>query len=85
MRRWRKNAIWPIVLGGLVIHPLEQAQAEMAAIARHSSAGAPVGTWYERTRKMIATTQPAIAGRKNIQCALVENSTFSPGCRISSI
>ena len=39
----------------------------------------------EPTKSAIATTQATIAGRKNIQCALVEYSTFSPGCRISSI
>src|SRR6476659_2971947 len=44
--------------------------AEIAAIDRHSSAGAPAATREARTTNTIATTQPAIAGRKNIQCAL---------------
>src|SRR5882762_6032314 len=59
--------------------------AAMAAIERHSSIGVSVATMRDSTRNTIATAQPAIAGRKNIQCALVEYSTFSPGCRISSI
>ena len=61
------------------------ARPTIAASDRQSSIGAPAGTMRESTRKTIATIQPAIAGRKNIQCALVEYSTFSPGCRISSI
>jgi hypothetical protein len=39
----------------------------------------------DSTRNTTATIHAAIAGRKNIQCSLVEYSTLSPGCRISSI
>src|SRR4029453_1600726 len=46
--------------------------ADIAAIARHSNIGVSVVTRRESTRNAIATVQPAIAGRKNIQCALVE-------------
>ena len=59
--------------------------AAMAAIERHSIIGVSVATMRDSTRNTIVTTQPVIAGRKNIQCALVEYSTFSPGCRISSM
>src|SRR3954463_2105129 len=61
------------------------ATAEIAASDRQISAGGPTGTMPESTRNAPAIIQPMIAGRKNIQCALVEYSTFSPGCRMSSI
>ena len=62
--------------------------AKIAAIAasdRHTSIRAPSGTIPDTTKNATATIQATIAGRKKIQCALVEYSTFSPGCRISSI
>src|SRR2546430_17366591 len=57
----------------------------MAASDQHSSTAGPGGTRPDSTNSATATIQPAIAGAKKIQCALVEYSTFSPGCRISSI
>ena len=36
-------------------------------------------------RNATATIHAAIAGRKNIHCSLVEYSTLSPGCKMSSI
>ena len=59
--------------------------AAMAAIDRQSSTGTSATIIRDSTRNTIATIHAAIAGRKNIQCALVEYSTFSPGCRISSM
>ena len=62
------------------------AMAAIAASDRQTSIGrAGRRPCRESTRNTTATIQPTIAGRKNIQCALVEYSTFSPGCRISSI
>src|SRR6476620_7280712 len=61
------------------------ATAEIAASDRQISTGGPGGTNPESTRNTPTAIQPMIAGRKNIQCALVEYSTFSPGCRMSSM
>jgi hypothetical protein len=45
----------------------------------------PAGTIPDRTKSAPDKAQSKIAGRKKTQCALVEYSTFSPGCRMSSI
>src|SRR3954447_5773504 len=52
---------------------------------RHSRTMPSAVVERDKTRRTAATIQAAIAGQKNIQCALVEYSTFSPGCRMSSI
>jgi hypothetical protein len=59
----------------------------MAANPQHTSiSGAlPAGIIPDNTSNAPTRIQSRIAGRKNIQCALVEYSTFSPGCRFSSI
>src|ERR1700709_1940776 len=59
--------------------------AAMAAIDQHNSVSVSVATITGSTSNTTATSQAAIAGRKNIQCALVEYSTFSPGCRLSPL
>jgi hypothetical protein len=46
---------------------------------------ASAATMRDSTRNTTASIHAAIAGRKNIQCSLVEYSTLSPGCRTSSI
>src|SRR3954453_2299183 len=59
--------------------------AKMATIAasdQQTKIMGPAGIKPETTKIAIATPQPTIAGRKYIQCELVEYSTFSPGCRI---
>jgi hypothetical protein len=57
----------------------------MAASDQHSSTAGPCGIRPDSTNNATATIQPPIAGRKKIQCALLEYSTFSSGCRLSSI
>jgi hypothetical protein len=59
--------------------------ADIAASDRQISTDGPAGTMPEITKNTPAKIQPMMAGKKNIQCALVEYSTFSPGCRMSSI
>ena len=94
--RWMNPVLWTtrrLVTSISVIQRWNQAvtvlySAKIAASAdidRHSSIGVPPATIPDTTKNAMATIQPAIAGRKKIQCALVEYSTFSPGCRISSI
>ena len=57
----------------------------IAAKAKQTNISASVETKRNSTRNATATIHAAIAGKKNIQCSLVEYSTLSPGCRISSI
>src|SRR4029077_11188484 len=56
-----------------------------AANAKQSNISASPVTKRHSLRNATATIHAAIAGRKNIQCSLVEYSTLSPGCKISSI
>ena len=51
----------------------------------HQMVQLPGGTIPDRTKNTAARIQSKIAGTKKIQCALVEYSTFSPGCRMSSM
>src|SRR6185437_1138535 len=53
--------------------------------ARHARTRLSTVVMRDITSSTRATIQTAIAGKKNTQCALVEYSTFSPGCRILSI
>src|SRR3954453_8181041 len=50
--------------------------ADTAASARQSSTGVSAATMRDATRNATVTIHAAMAGRKNIQCALVEYSTF---------
>ena len=61
------------------------ASPAIAAKAKQTNISASVETKRSSTRNATATIHAAIAGKKNIQCSLVEYSTLSPGCRISSI
>src|SRR6476646_6319744 len=56
-----------------------------AANAKQNNISASPVTTRHSTRNATVTIHAAIAGRKNIQCSLVEYSTLSPGCKISSI
>src|SRR6476469_6254653 len=55
------------------------------ANAKQTNISASAVTKRDSSRNATATIDAAIAGRKNIQCSLVEYNTLSPGCKISSI
>src|SRR4051812_11176140 len=56
-----------------------------AANAKQTNANASAAKKRHSTRNATTTVHAAIAGRKYIQCSLVEYSTLSPGCMILSI
>ena len=72
-----------LVTSTSVIHRWNQAVtvytrkiAAIAASDRQISIGVPGGTIPDATKNAMATIQATIAGRKKIQCALLEYSTF---------
>ena len=94
VRRLMKPVLWTIrklVTSVSVVQRWNQAvtvqynaaKRDQAACDQQNSTG-PSGHARAR-RRTRARTQATIAGKNNIQCALVEYSTLSPGCRISSI